>query len=257
MVYLHLVDFYGKCRWICHTWIPWVWDVWGLFHPLIRSVPAGHANNRLPPREIRSHTVGTTYNNVFLLSFPLVVFFQDFFASILGEEDVSETTGHDSRSWFLCLFLYHGFSTIRNNHQFETLYDFFWGVSRLASRFAANFGPPVFFPEFGSGLWFEVWIDHWYDGTCLLSTLGTKDRVHDLKVEPLKTWRFVRKSVQCRRSHVTYAWKSLITNMDNNIIHNLYRYIRFHDPVFNRHVVHCFPVLSGRTQHMFHPLENL
>lgn len=55
--------------------------------------------------------------------------------------------------------------------------------------------------------------------------------VHDLKVEPLKTWRFVRKSVQCRRNHVMYAWKSLKTNMDNNIIHNLYRYIRFHEEI--------------------------
>ena len=24
-IYLHLVDFYGKCRWICHTWI--LWDI--------------------------------------------------------------------------------------------------------------------------------------------------------------------------------------------------------------------------------------
>ena len=24
-IYLHLVDFYGKCRSICHTWILWVW----------------------------------------------------------------------------------------------------------------------------------------------------------------------------------------------------------------------------------------
>ena len=25
-IYLHLVDFYGKCRWIYHTWILWVWE---------------------------------------------------------------------------------------------------------------------------------------------------------------------------------------------------------------------------------------
>ena len=24
-IHLHLVDFYGKCRWIYHTWILWVW----------------------------------------------------------------------------------------------------------------------------------------------------------------------------------------------------------------------------------------
>ena len=26
---LHLVDFYGKCRWICHTWILWVLESYG------------------------------------------------------------------------------------------------------------------------------------------------------------------------------------------------------------------------------------
>ena len=28
-IYLHLVDFYGKCRWIYHTWILWV-QYWSL-----------------------------------------------------------------------------------------------------------------------------------------------------------------------------------------------------------------------------------
>ena len=39
-IYLHLVDFYGKCRQTYHTWILWVskWLVNGLFHFLINGV---------------------------------------------------------------------------------------------------------------------------------------------------------------------------------------------------------------------------
>ena len=31
-IYPHLVDFYGKCRYIHHTWILWVWDITNLFY---------------------------------------------------------------------------------------------------------------------------------------------------------------------------------------------------------------------------------
>ena len=40
-IYLHLVDFYGKCRWIYHTWI--LWEQYLSFHLLLCHQPhEGH-----------------------------------------------------------------------------------------------------------------------------------------------------------------------------------------------------------------------
>ena len=44
-IYLHLVDFYGKCRWIYHTWI--LWDMVSILHSNLISRSTGSFSTHL------------------------------------------------------------------------------------------------------------------------------------------------------------------------------------------------------------------